>query len=53
MPEGIMIGNTQVPYLPPLQGLKLCYYIGGEEEACDQAFLKKDVFYKQHRLIRR
>ncbi|RBN32672.1 hypothetical protein DR192_06525 [Lawsonia intracellularis] len=41
MPEGTMIGNTQVPYLPPLQRLKLCYYIGGEEEACDQALLEK------------
>lgn len=41
MPEGTMIGDTQVPYLPPLQGLKLCYYIGGKEETCDQLLLEE------------
>lgn len=41
MPEGTMIGDTQVPYLPPLQGLKLCYYLNGEQILCDRITLEE------------
>lgn len=41
MPEGTRIGDKQIPYLPPLQGLKLCYYLGKEYEACEQIMLEQ------------
>ncbi len=41
MPEGSTFGNVCVPHLPPLQGLKLCYYMDTESAGCDEVKLKE------------